>query len=507
MRSGSSFYSNMTSSPLASRQSTSMHSSTINRPKTAIVIPGRSECDRLHQLEHEPTRRHNFENHLPLKRAKPPPWQRMLESPLVPFQTGPGYILTRSKSKFHVTIKDEFFDQTSEDARKKSYADPERDSLIGQLQQQISDLTLYLEEERLNHKQTKQKAEEFLKDRLEQVNSLHQEQVRDLEADHEDKMKKEIQRLNDQHKEVQTTLEKQISKLVKEIEFLQGAFESYKSTLHSESIDKLKAKEDELRLKLEEEKQQALHDLKTKYIQERNQERTQTAKEHKKAIDAIRQENKKEMDGLLKRFSNAAADLEKLKKTTAELEETKAELAEVKASYESACQQLNTNASLLTDAKIRLNEFEERFQEKVALVDDKYRHRLEELLTQNAELKRMFVQKCEDLYNEKTQSEQRTQQKLKSAKEVMETLIKSKQRANVSVILGGPPYVITERKHRPSSAPGTKWETQTAHLGAGNLVSKTRHHEFVSPDIVMEMNPETEVLRAELFSSPQNVSR
>ena len=32
-----------------------------------------------------------------------------------------------------------------------------RDNLISQLQERISDLTLFLEEERLNHKQTKQK--------------------------------------------------------------------------------------------------------------------------------------------------------------------------------------------------------------------------------------------------------------------------------------------------------------------------------------------------------------
>ncbi|KAH9514086.1 hypothetical protein Btru_030176 [Bulinus truncatus] len=297
------------------------------------------------------------------------------------------------------------------------------------------------------------------------------------------------------------------NKLVKEIEFLQGAFESYKSSLHSESIEKLKAKEEELKMKQEEEKQQALHELKTKFIQERNQERAQTAKEHKKAIDAIRQENKKELDGLLRRFSNAAADLEKLKKTTAELEETKAELAEVKSSYETTCKQLEHTTRFLTDAKIKLNEFEERFQEKVAVVDDKYRHRLEELMTQNAELKRLFVQKCGELYNEKTHADHRSRQKIKSSKEIMETLIKTKQRANVSVILGAPSFASTGRKSRPSSAPGTRGEAQSAHQTAGNVAPKTRQHEFVSPDIHLEMNPETEELRSSLMSTIQNISR
>ena len=33
----------------------------------------------------------------------------MLQPPLVPFVTGPGNILSKSKSKFAVTLKDQFF--------------------------------------------------------------------------------------------------------------------------------------------------------------------------------------------------------------------------------------------------------------------------------------------------------------------------------------------------------------------------------------------------------------
>lgn len=39
----------------------------------------RSSCDRVSQVEHEPTRRHNLENHMPTKRNKPPPWQKNLD--------------------------------------------------------------------------------------------------------------------------------------------------------------------------------------------------------------------------------------------------------------------------------------------------------------------------------------------------------------------------------------------------------------------------------------------
>ncbi|KAK3787808.1 hypothetical protein RRG08_038512 [Elysia crispata] len=478
-------------------------STNISRPKTAAVILGRTECDRVHQLESEPTRRHNFESHLPLKRSKPPPWQKNLEAPLVPFQTGPGYILTRSKTKCHVTIKDEFFDPILDDVdRKKPHADPERDNLIAQLQQQISDLTLYLEEERLNHKQTKQKAEEYLRDRVDQMASQHQDHIRELEDRHKEEMLKQQRQMEEEHKEVQTTLEKQISRMTKEIEFLQGAFESYKSTLHTETSDKWKAREEDLKLAHSNDKQQALHDLKTRLMQERNQEKVAMVRDHQKAMETLRKENKKETDSLIKKFSNAAANIERLKKTTAELDEVKEQLEQVTSDYNTTCQSLANTTRQLTDTKVRLMEFEELFQQKVAQVDDKYRLKLQELRSQNTELKRLFVQKCGELFDEKTNTDLQTTERVKTARETMESLIKSKQRAEVNLAVGGPNVEdkIRGGKTRPVSAPGTRLETEAAHITAGETMDKSKQQEFVAPEINLNPVPETEMLRAELFS-------
>lgn len=40
------------------------------------------------------------------------------QAPFVPFVTGPGYILSKSKSKFAVTIKEEFFDPVADESQK-----------------------------------------------------------------------------------------------------------------------------------------------------------------------------------------------------------------------------------------------------------------------------------------------------------------------------------------------------------------------------------------------------
>ncbi|XP_056011377.1 flagellum-associated coiled-coil domain-containing protein 1-like isoform X1 [Ostrea edulis] len=486
----------------------------INRPRTAAAVlsaKSESSCDRVSQVEHEPTRRHNLENHMPAKRNKPPPWQKNLDTPLVPFFTGPGYILSKSKSKFAVTIKDEFFDPVFDESQKKKHVPTERpssrqskDTIIQQLQQQISDLSLYLEEERVNHRQTKQKADEFLKDKIDEMNSQHQDAIRDLEEDHKEDLEKLRLSIEADHQSYKTSAEGQIVKMKKEIEFLQGAFESYKSSLHQDMDDKWNKREDDLMLQLQEDKQAAVHEMKMKVIQERNVERIAMQKDHQKTIENLRKEHKKELDALVRKFSNAAADLERLKKTTKELKETRRELETITTAYNETCQQLANTSRDLADTKVKLLSFEEQFEEKVQQVDTKYQQKINDLITQNVEIRRLFVKKCGQLYEEKVNVELDRVKRVQSAKEVMQSMLRSKQRSDVSFAPGDPDYeeVSHKPKSRSGSAPLTRHEMAKAHSSVGNtehLLEKEEIPEF--PDsIVLEVSKEVEELKKQIMS-------
>lgn len=479
----------------------------IHRPRTAAAVlsaKSESSCDRVSQVEHEPTRRHNLENHMPTKRNKPPPWQKNLDAPLVPFVTGPGYILSKSKSKFAVTIKEEFFDPVAEESQRRKHIPTERDTMIQQLQGQISDLSLYLEEERVNHRQTKQKAEEFLKDKINELNDQHNDAIRDLEEDHREDMEKLRLSIEADHQAYKTAAEGQILKMKKEIEFLQGAFESYKSSLHQDMDDKWNKRESDLKLMLQEEKQAAIHEMKMKVIQERNVERIAVQKEHQKAIDNLRKEHKKELDALVRKFSNAAADLERLKKTTAELKETKRDLETITVAYNETCQQLANTSRELADTKVKLLSFEEQFEEKVQQVDFKYQQKINDLITQNIELRRLYVKKCGQLYEEKVNVELDRVKRVQSAKEVMQSMLRSKQRSDVSFAPGDPEYeeVTHKPKTRPGSAPLTKHEMKKAHSSVGNtdhLLEKEEIPEF--PDnFLPEVSREIDELKKQIMS-------
>lgn len=481
--------------------------SKISRPRTAAAVLLNNDCDRVVQVEHEPTRRHNLENHMPLKKAKPPPWQKNLDAPMVPFVVGPGYILSRSKSKFAMTIKEDFFDPPEEEnvspgLGKKQEND--RDSLVAQLQQQISDLTLYLEEERLNHKQTKQKAEEFLRDQLEELHRKYKEQIRDLEDDHGDETDKLRNQLEAEKTQMQTAKDKQIEKQRKEIEFLQGSFASYKTTVHLDQDEKWKKREHDMNMLMEETKQAAIHELKTKFIQEKNSERIATQKEHQKNIDNLRKEHKKELDALVRRFSNVAADLERLKRTTAELKEVKTELEAVKNSYNETCKQLAATTRDLTDTKVKLMSFEEQFEQKVQQVDDKYKDQINNLMTKNVELRRLYVKKCGELYDEKVSADMERVVRVSSAKEVMHNMLKSKHKADVSLAPGEifTPEEKSKRtlKYRRSSAPITQDEAELAFQSSGKFDTSADDDDFILADpIIPETREEIERMRRELL--------
>ncbi|KAL3854609.1 hypothetical protein ACJMK2_013872 [Sinanodonta woodiana] len=501
----------------------------ISRPKTAATVLGMTrivECDRVSQLEHEPTRRHNFETHVAVKKTKPPPWQKNLDqvsptrkaeriqSPLVPFVVGPGYILSRSKSKFAVTLKDEFFDPVPEEDAKKKQVESERDSLNRQLQQQIDNLTLYLEEERLNHRMTKQKADEFLKDKVEELTNNHRDYVRQLEEQHRDELDQLQTRLDTEHNQYKSMTEAQTSRMKKEIEFLQGAFESYKSSLHQEMDDKWKKRQGDLTQELEAQKNQAIQEMRTKLLQERTTEKVQNSKEHQRLVDSLRKEHKRELDGLTRRFSNVAADLERLKKTTAELQETRQELNSLKQRYDETCQQMVNTTRELTDTKVRLLSFEEQFDTKVQEVDEKYKKRIEELMTQNTELKRLYVQKCGELFEEKILFEKDRVERVNTSKQaIMHSLLRSKQKADISFKPGDQKLDEKEKqtkpKERPGSAPITKIEYSEAQTTAGETDHLLpQEDDMIRPNVLLpEDSEEIKELRRKLMEDIKRLSK
>ncbi|ELT90264.1 hypothetical protein CAPTEDRAFT_205043 [Capitella teleta] len=524
-------------------------------PQEIIIIQNianNCRCERFNELEYEPTRKQAFEPHLPTRKGRPPPWQKQLDGPPANCVIAPGYILARGKSRVSMVIDpNQFFKGAPQDKLQKENQDHD---LIAELSQQIDDLTLHLEEEKLNHKETKRKAADILRDKLEDANNRHSEnvsyyyalssllpskcsearpvvlksneQVRILRAwltthpwlgtTHEyfqgisyvlqtqlkEQHAEEMENTRKAHREEievhKRDSEATLKKVQGELDFLQGAFESYKSHVAQEMQEKWKLREEEISIQHRKTQDAHLKQMRSKFTAERNQERSDESKQHRQHLSDLKKDHTKDLEKLERRYKDTA-DLQKnFSKMQSELETTKDALSSLQVDYDSTCLQLASTTRQLTDTKIKLVSLEEQFQDRVAAVDNSYLQKIHGLMSQNTELRRLYMKKCGELYDEKSITDVNRDQKLESAKDAMkfscvgddaadhellfwmeifrriqndlEVVINTRKNADISIAAVDTDIDQCPRnaKDRPASAPGTRHEVTAAQLSAAD---------------------------------------
>jgi len=113
---------------------------------------------------------------------------------------------------------------------------------IDHLCEQIDDLALQLAEERLNHKQTRNKTQEYMTSQLQAQNKQFQELLHRKMVEHE----KELEDQNIKHLKSlqgeQNQNYKREDQLKCELDFVKSSFHSYKINLDKENAEKLQIK-------------------------------------------------------------------------------------------------------------------------------------------------------------------------------------------------------------------------------------------------------------------------
>ncbi|XP_063954040.1 centrosomal protein of 128 kDa-like isoform X3 [Lytechinus pictus] len=445
---------------------------------------GRQRCGRVNEVESpEPTARKTLENHLPLKKfgsaGKPDESGKQ-------FDLGPGMTMTKSRSKVAVTINTGGGDTPPPIIRRyaeptQSVGDPAKDALIAQLQQQVSDLTLYLEEERLNHKTSKEKAGNLLREKLKELDRKHTEKFQKYKQDQEEQvaMLKEVQTKEINH--IKSGSEKALARMKGELEFLQGAFEAYKRTLTQDMVEKWTKKESDMKMKFHEDMEKELSEQRAELLEEKNIERNALNREFQKQMHILSQEHKGEIEKLMKRFAGAAMDVENLRKALEQIKSLRAELNNALEALEISKEEAASFKGRLTEAKMMLIDYQENFSGKVDEVDGKYKEKIHLLMTENAELRykqsldeprfprKRYMQKCNELFNEKSKTEYNRVEKVMNTKEMMKMLVHVRNRSNVSLACSDPAADAKPRLlvTRPVSAPSTRKEAHKAHRMAG----------------------------------------
>ncbi|XP_077997653.1 flagellum-associated coiled-coil domain-containing protein 1-like [Glandiceps talaboti] len=437
----------------------------------ASAPPGiRPRCDRFHEVERDfPGRKNMLESHLPVKKTRAVHHHEQEHLSVKDYELAPGMTMSKSKSKVAVTIHTGLFDAPPKRAESVRSFDHERDALILQLQQQIADLSLYLEEERLNHRATKERAAMLMQEKIEELEEQHRHDMQELQDELEEQIEELKTLQKKQLEQERTAAHAAQSRLKGEVEFLQGAFEAYKGNVAQEMEEKWAKRESDLKLQFQEEIDEALQDQRQEWVNEREREKKAMNREFQRQLNVITQDHRREMDTLHKKFSTAAVDMENMKKSFDKLKSVEGILAKKSEQLETATAELKKTKLELQDTKIRLAGFEEHFHDKIQEVDDKYKQRMHNLMGENADLRRRYMQKCDELFTEKSNTEVQRVEKLSNAKETMQMLIHVRNRTNVSMACSDPALDNQPKapKLRPASAPVTKKEEITAKLSAG----------------------------------------
>ncbi|XP_033629333.1 leucine-rich repeat and coiled-coil domain-containing protein 1-like isoform X2 [Asterias rubens] len=433
--------------------------------------PGvKQRCDRVYDVEQEPAARKSLDNHLPLKKTRAVSRD---EQSARQYKLGAGMVLTRGRSKVAVTINTGEEEDIPRTIPRASYqgssVDPEREALIAQLQQQVSDLTLFLEEERLNHKATKDKLAITLKEKLQDVERKHMEELRGLQQDQDDQldmMKQLHGKELEHHKSASNAV---LGRMKGELEFLQGAFEAYKGTLVQDMEEKWAKKESDMKIRFQEDMDKAIHEQRTDLLEDAMREKKNMNREFQRQIQLMNRDHKKEIEGMMNRFSSTSADVANLKRALEQLKRVQTQLDEKTDKLAVTEDNLKSTQHELQQLKVQLSNYKETFQDKVDEVDDKYKERIHLLMTENAELRRRYLQKCDELFTEKSVTEVKRVEKVTNTKELMQMLVHVKNRSNINIACADP---LSDSKPRipilrPVSAPGTKREALKAFRKAG----------------------------------------
>ncbi|XP_038048780.1 paramyosin, long form-like isoform X2 [Patiria miniata] len=459
------------------------NSSPTSQTPSSSAPPGvKPRCDRVYDVEQEPTARKQLENHLPLKKTKAVSRD---EQSARQYQLGRGMVLTKGRSKVAVTIN------TGEDeeiprsiprvAHQGPTVDPEREALIVQLQQQVSDLTLFLEEERLNHRATKDKLAGTLKEKLQDIERKHMEELRVLQQDQDeqlDMMKQLHSKELEHHKSASNAV---LARMKGELEFLQGAFEAYKGTLVQDMEEKWAKKESDMKIRFQEDMEKALYEQRTELLEDATREKKAINREFQRQIQILNKDHKKEIEGMMNRFSSTSTDVANLKRALEQLKRVQTQLDEKTDQLAVAQDSLKSSKHEVQQLRAHLATYKESFQDKVDEVDDKYKERIHLLMTENGELRKRYLQKCDELFTEKSATEVKRVEKAMNSKELMQMLVHVKNRSNINLACADP---ATDGKPRipilrPVSAPSTKREAIRAFRKAGetnHLKTVTDNH-------------------------------
>jgi len=417
----------------------------------------------------------------------------------------PGYTLRRDENGLpSVTLTDEFWEREHFDQARKeeeALAADRRDETIAFLQGQLQRMAVFYEDQKISQRHSTKKTEDDFAYTLQEMQEQHEEHIRAIEEDQAE----EIRQLKDSHEEWVDELkfqrEKDTGRFRSEMDSLKESFEEHKIQMQEDIDKKWKRKELELTLQKDRERKEAVDEQRQQLETQRNNDLDRLLKENATKISRLMEDHRIEMDKLMRKFAASSNDADKLKQADHDIKVLKEENETLKDNLSHTGGNVTKYEKELGELRLKLFGYETRFEEKIAEVDEMYSGKINMLIAETTDLRKKYMMKCEELRllkKDRSEKEEKSQQKtISGARDLMEGVIRSRNKTDISLISQMEEAPADERIHqtddgdqqvaferglavlpaisRGSSAPSTRDELQSA--GSSRTSDDTSAHQ------------------------------
>ncbi|XP_044934493.1 flagellum-associated coiled-coil domain-containing protein 1 isoform X2 [Mustela putorius furo] len=311
----------------------------------------------------------------------------------------PGYRLIRNREQISVTLGDEMFEKKKQlkseimDKIKISRAD-----IITDLEEQISELTVIIEQMNRDHQSAQKLLSDEMALRCAEMKENFENKNRELKEAHAAELSQLENSYKASLKAEKLAAQEKLDEMGKEYKYLKNMFHMYQDSIYDEMEDRWSKKKADWEREEKLEREKILLQQKHKMTKKFELESIEEKKKINDSYTAVFENFIREKEELLKQHENDTLQLAELRKTKQVMEE---ELNTQAVILETLNTTLYQTQMELQKEKATVGNLEKMFQIKLAEAEEKFKYTIQLLTEENIHLRQKIIAKNEEIYEER----------------------------------------------------------------------------------------------------------
>ncbi|CAN2389147.1 hypothetical protein PRIEUP_LOCUS17266, partial [Pristimantis euphronides] len=289
-------------------------------------------------------------------------------------------------------------EESAQEPKKRVKSLRARENLLEDLQEQIAKLTALLEQEIAGHEKTQKRLSKELEKRVAELKIEKEEEIRILQEKHAAELLRLQQENNAKLSQEREEAETRFDDLHKELSLVKSSFKTYQESLSEEMNEAWLQKETRLKESFEEQKLIDMSKQRQSLMDLFEAEKTDV---HKRAMEEqvlIQQSHEAQIKDAWKKYKEASQEAKMLKVLKKHLQAEMAEKTKAILSLSAELQHAHLDIGKLES---QIDKMEKNFDLNVGKVESRYKHRIQAIMNENADLRRKLIAKSEQLFSQR----------------------------------------------------------------------------------------------------------